>query len=141
MQPKDSTTRPSLDDRVSIVCLYCNRPQEVGRKAMTVTCQHCYKRLELKDLVFPKYEARRVIETLGVVTIEKKGNVIADTIQCGGMIVRGKVKADVLSRGPILVGPEADLIGDVNAPSLAVGAGAVLQGHYRVGQAHVDPEA
>jgi hypothetical protein len=134
MQPKDSTTRPALDERATIVCLHCHKPQEVARKAMTVTCQHCYKRLDLKDIVFPRYEARRVIETLGVVTVEKKGNVVADKIHCGGLIVRGKVKGDVTSRGPILVGPEADLIGDVTAPSMAVGAGAVLEGHYSVGK-------
>jgi hypothetical protein len=133
MQPKDDTTRPSLDDRITVVCLHCNKPQEVGRRAMTMTCQHCYKRLDLKDLVFARYEARRVIETLGVVTVEKKGNVVAN-IHCGGLIVRGKVKGDVVSRGPVLVGPEADLIGDVTAPTMAVGAGAVLEGHYRVGK-------
>ena len=101
---------------------------------MTVTCKFCYKPLNLKDVVFSRYEARRVIETVGVVTVEKKGNVIADKIHCGGLIVRGKVKGAVTSRGPVLVGPEADLIGDVTAPTMAVGAGAVLEGHYRVGK-------
>ena len=141
MQPKDNTSRPAVEDRVTIVCLYCNRPQEVSRKAMTLTCQYCYKRLELKDLIFSRYEARRVIETLGVVTIEKKGNVVTDKIQCGGMIVRGKVKGEIISRGPVLVGPEADVIGDVTAPAMAIGAGAVLEGHYSVGQTRIDPEA
>ncbi len=134
MQPKDKTTRPSVDDSVTVVCLHCGKPQEVGRKAMTVTCQHCYKSLNLKDIVFSRYEARRVIETVGVVTVEKKGNVFADLIHCGGLIVRGKVKSGVISRGPVLVGPDADLIGDVTAPVMAVGAGAVLQGKYAVGK-------
>ncbi len=66
-------------------------------------------------------------------TVEKKGNVIADRIHCGGLIVRGKVKGAVTSRGPVLIGPEADLIGDVNAPTMAVGAGAVLEGNYQIG--------
>src|SRR4051812_46764626 len=128
MQPKDKTTRPSVDDSMTVICLHCDKAQEVSRKAMTVTCQHCYKSLNLKDIVFARYEARRVIETVGVVTVEKKGNVIAELIHCGGLIVRGKVKSGVISRGPVLVGPEADLIGDVTAPVVAVGAGAVLQG-------------
>jgi cytoskeletal protein CcmA (bactofilin family) len=53
------------------------------------------------------------------------------------------VKAEITSRGPILVGPEADLIGDVTAPSMAIGAGAVLEGYYEVGRVkpkQVDPE-
>ena len=125
---------PPPDDRMSVVCLHCNKPQEVSRRAMSVTCKHCYKPLNLKDIVFTRYEARRVIETVGIVTVEKKGNVVADKIHCGGLIVRGKVKGTVQSRGPVLVGPEADLIGDVTAPTMAVGAGAVLEGHYRIGE-------
>jgi hypothetical protein len=132
MQPNDSTAQPS-DERALVVCLHCNKSQEVGRRAMSVTCKHCYKALNLSDVVFSRYEARRVIETTGVVTVEKKGNVIADRIHCGGLIVRGKVKGAVTSRGPVLIGPEADLIGNVTAPTMAVGAGAVLEGNYKIG--------
>ena len=132
MQPNDSTAQP-CDDRAMVVCLHCEKPQEVGRRAMSVTCKYCYKPLNLSDVVFSRYEARRVIETTGVVTVEKKGNVVADRIHCGGLIVRGKVRGAVTSRGPVLIGPEADLIGDVTAPTMAVGAGAFLEGHYQIG--------
>ena len=81
-----------------------------------------------------RYAARRAIETIGVVTVEKRGNVVADRIVCGGLIVRGKVKGAVDSRGPVLVGPEAEIKGNVTAPSLAVGAGAVLEGKYAIGK-------
>ena len=125
------------DDRITIVCLHCERPQEVGRRAMSVTCKFCSKALKIEDVAFSKYEARRAIETVGVVTIEKKGNVVADRIKCGGLVVRGKVKGQVTSRGPVLVGPEAEIKGDVTAPTLAVGAGAILEGHYEIGK--LDP--
>lgn len=145
--PPDPPAKPS-QDLVTIVCLHCDRPQEVARKAQSVTCKHCYKRLELQDLVISRYEARRAIETTGIVTIEKRGQVIADRVHCGGLIVRGKLKGHVNSRGPVLVGPEADLIGDVTAPTMAIGAGAVLDGEYQVGkpppqppQEPIDPEA
>ena len=123
----------SSDDRLTIVCFHCDKPQEVSRKAMSVTCKFCYKRLALADEVIQKYEAKRAIETVGVVTVEKRGNVIADRVVCGGLIVRGKVKGSVVSKGPVLVGPEAELKGDVTAPTLAVGAGAVLEGQYAIG--------
>ena len=121
------------DERATIVCLHCGQSQEVGRKAMTITCRHCNKSLRLEDLRFSQYQARRVIETCGIVTVEKKGNVVTDRITCGGLIVRGKVKGAILSYGPVLVGPEADVIGDVKAPTLAVGAGAALEGYYEIG--------
>ena len=118
---------------MTIVCLYCDKPQEVSRKAMSLTCKHCYKRLTLHDEVIQKYEAKRAIETIGIVTVEKRGNVIADRVVCGGLIVRGKIKGAVVSKGPVLVGPEAELKGNVTAPTLAVGAGAVLEGQYAIG--------
>jgi hypothetical protein len=124
---------PAPDDRSTVVCLYCNKPQEVGRRALSITCKFCNKSLKLEDLRFKQYEARRVIDTCGIVTIEKKGNVVADKINCGGLIVRGKVKGQVHSRGPVLVGPEAEIKGDVTAPALAVGAGAILEGRYAIG--------
>ena len=124
---------PSPDDRSTIICLYCSRPQEVGRKAMSVTCKYCNKSLRLEDIRFKEYQARRVIDTCGIVTIEKKGNVVADKINCGGLIVRGKVKGTIHSRGPVLIGPEAEIRGDVTAPALAVGAGAILEGNYEIG--------
>ncbi len=125
---------PKPDDRLTIVCLHCDKSQEVGRKAMSVTCKFCSKSLKLEDIPFNKYEARRAIETVGVVTIEKKGNVVADKIKCGGLIVRGKVKAEIIARGPVLVGPEAEIKGNVTAPTIAVGAGAILDGRYEIGQ-------
>jgi hypothetical protein len=125
---------PSPSDRQTITCLYCGKPQEIGRKAMSVTCKFCHKSLKLEDLAFKQYEARRAIETCGVVTVEKKGNVISDRVLCGGLVVRGKLKGHITSRGPVLVGPDAEIKGDVTAPSMAVGAGAILDGQYKIGE-------
>ena len=127
-------TVPTPDDRITITCLYCEKPQDVGRRALSITCKFCNKSLKLEDIRFKEYQARRAIETCGIVTIEKKGNVIADRVQCGGLIVRGKLKGEVISRGPVLVGPEAEIKGDVSAPTLAVGAGAILAGRYEIGR-------
>ena len=96
------------DDKAAIVCLHCGKPQEVGRKAMTITCKFCNKSLKLEDMAFKAYEARRAIETCGIVTVEKKGNVVSDRIICGGLIVRGKLRGNITSRGPVL-SPNAPL--------------------------------
>ena len=127
-------TVPTPDDRVTITCLYCEKPQDVGRRALTITCKFCNKSLKLEDIRVKEYQAKRAIETCGIVTVEKKGHVIADRVQCGGLIVRGKLKGQVVSRGPVLVGPEAEIKGDVVAPTLAVGAGAILDGRYEIGK-------
>ena len=136
-----NTSVPPPDDRLTITCLHCEKQQEVSRRAMSVTCKFCSKSLKLEDIPFNKYEARRAIETVGVVTVEKKGNVVADKIRCGGLIVRGKVKGEVVARGPVLIGPEAEVKGNVTAPTLAVGAGAILEGRYEIGQKRPEPPA
>jgi hypothetical protein len=138
MPPNPPSSKPP-DDRVTISCLYCGKPQEVGRRAMSITCKFCHKPLKLEDIAIKDYQARRVIATCGVVTVEKKGSAITDSIKCGGLIVRGKVKGLIDSHGPVLVGPEAEVKGDVTAPTLAVGAGAVLEGHYEIGTKNAPP--
>ncbi len=130
---------PSPDDRQTIVCLYCDKAQEVSRKAQSVTCRFCYKSLKLQDIPIKAYEARRVVETVGMVTVEKKGTIVSDRVNCGGLVVRGKVKGNVTSRGPVLIGAEAEVRGDVTAPTLAVGAGAVLEGRYDIGPKEPTP--
>jgi hypothetical protein len=132
-------TVPTPDDRITITCLYCEKAQDVGRRAMSVTCKFCHKSLKLEDIAYKQYEARKVIETCGVVTVEKKGNVVAERLNCGGLVVRGKLKGNITSRGPVLVGPEAEIKGDVKAPTLAVGAGAILNGNYQIGQPEEQP--
>jgi hypothetical protein len=135
-------SRASSDDAHTISCLYCGKQQEVGKRAMSVTCRFCHKPLKLEDIAYKQYESRRHIATCGVITIEKKGSVVVtDKLQCGGLIVRGKVKGTVESLGPVLVGPEAEIKGDVTAPRLAVGAGAVLDGHYEIGTKNPLPES
>jgi hypothetical protein len=136
----ENYTVPTPGDRQTITCLYCGKPQDIGRKALSVTCKFCNKSLKLEDLSFKQYEARRTIETCGIVTVEKKANVVTDRILCGGLVVRGKLKGHITARGPILVGPEAEIKGDVTAPTLAVGGGAILQGEYNIGQREIRAE-
>ena len=138
---KQEYNMPRPDDATTVTCLYCHKPLEVGRRAMSITCKYCNKPLKLEDIQIKVYEARRSIDTCGIVTIEKKGHVVSEKINCGGLIVRGKVKGTIISRGPVLVGPEAEIKGDVSAPTLAVGAGAILDGRYEIGRKSDDSAA
>lgn len=141
MAKEHAQPRPP-EDRQTIVCIYCGKPQEVSRRAINVTCRFCSKSLTLEDTVVRDYRARRHLDTVGLVVVEKKGHVVSDRILCGGIVVRGRVKAaTITSRGAVLVGPEAEVRGDVVAPTLAVGAGAVLSGHYRIGPSDGAPAA
>src|ERR1700690_306822 len=108
------------DDRLLIHCLQCRRPQHVSLRAMTLTCKFCHKLLKVEAVTIAEYQARRVIETCGCLTVEKKGNVFSDRILCGSLVARGRIKGNIISFGPVLVAPEAQIKGDITAPSLSV---------------------
>ena len=131
MQPSEYSV-PVPSDRQAILCLHCGKPQEVGRKAMSVTCKFCSKPLKIEDVKITRYEARRVIETCGTVTIDKKGHVVSD-VRCVNLQLRGKLKGDVVGLRKVEVAPDAELKGDVTAGSLNVAPGAMLEGFYRIG--------
>jgi hypothetical protein len=125
---------PAPEDQTAITCLHCGKAISIARRALSVTCKYCHKPLRLEDMLFKDYQSRRSIETVGVVTIEKKANVnVVERLLCGGAIIRGRIKGNITSRGPVLVGPDAEIKGNVSAPTLAVGAGAILEGRYDIG--------
>jgi Polymer-forming cytoskeletal len=124
---------PNGDESQTIRCIYCQMPQNVSRRALTLTCKFCNKTLKIEALTVKNYLARRAVETCGPLTVERNGQIVSDRIVCGSLVVRGRIKSDILCHGPMLVSPEAQIRGDVTASSLAVGEGADLQGRYRVG--------
>lgn len=99
---------------------------------MSVTCKFCSKPLKIEDVKITRYEARRVIETCGTVTIDKKGHVVSD-VRCVNLQLKGKLKGDVVGLQRVEVAPDAELKGDVTAGSLNVAPGAMLEGFYRIG--------
>jgi bactofilin len=129
----DASFADGGDDPQSVQCIYCRGTQQISSRAITITCKHCNKTLKIESLTIREYQARRAIETCGSLLIEKTGNVFTDRIICGSLVVRGRIKGNIVSFGPVLVGPEAQIKGDITAPSLAVGEGAVLEGQYRIG--------
>src|ERR1700691_4703465 len=89
------------DDRQLIHCIHCRTPQQISRRAITITCKFCNKVLRIEAVTIKDYQARRVIETCGSLTIEKSGNVFSDRILCGSLVVRGRVRGDITSYGPV----------------------------------------
>lgn len=130
-----------LSEAMQIACYHCGTTQSVGRKAQTVTCRQCHKALQVSDVQVKRYDARREVKTVGTVVVEKKGQIIADNVVCGGLVARGKITAKHTTtvHGLALVGPKAELSGNVDAFTLTVADGAQLVGHYCVGKDHMTP--
>lgn len=130
LDPKSSA------DTQQIVCYHCGVVQDVSRRAQTLTCRKCHKALQVGDLKIKSYDARRKVETTGDMLVERRGQIIAEVVNCAGLVVKGQLKAKngITVRGTALIGPEASVTGDLGAYRLAVGPGATLEGHYCVGK-------
>jgi cytoskeletal protein CcmA (bactofilin family) len=134
-------SRPALTEAISIACYHCGHRQDVGRKAQTVTCSKCHKPLQVSDVQVKRYDARREVRTVGTVVVEKKGQIVADRVECGGLIARGQIKTKHATtvRGSLLVGPKASLAGTVEAYCVSVEEGAEVDGYFCVGKEHMTP--
>jgi hypothetical protein len=121
------------EDRRAVTCIHCGQATEISARALSANCVHCHKSLRIEEVRIRDYQARRVVETCSTFTVEIKGDLRADSILCAGAVVRGKCRGHIQSTGPVLIGPEAEHVGDVTAPSIAIPEGAVLKGFYRVG--------
>ncbi len=121
------------DEKRNVTCIHCGHTNEISPRALSATCFGCRKALRLDEVRIKDYQARRVIETCATLTVERKGDLRATTLLCSGAILRGKSQGALTSTGPVMVGPEAEHVGDVTAPSIVVPAGAILEGHYRIG--------
>jgi len=129
--PTISTKRAPVVKQV--VCTHCERPSEVGSRAMSVFCPHCKKRLILEDFKITTYHAVREFATCGDILIEKRGYVCA-MVKVGNLTVRGKIHGQVISKGLVHLHKTAWLQGDLQAPLLRVESGAKLNGFLRIGE-------
>ncbi|MFQ5494329.1 MAG: polymer-forming cytoskeletal protein [Phycisphaerae bacterium] len=117
-----------------VICTRCDHPTEVPQRAMSIFCPHCKKRLILEDFKIRTYYAVREFFTCGDIVVERKGHVVAP-VRVGTLTVKGTLRGTVTARGPISVRKKGSLTGDVEAPSLVVENGAMLDGFVRIGPA------
>ncbi len=135
--PLGSTARQAAVKQV--ICTKCARPTEVGKRAMSVFCPHCKQRLILENFKIRTYYAVREFFTCGDITVEKKGHVVAP-IRVGKLTVKGKVQGSVAARGQVHIGKTGWLKGDIEAPSLLIDDGGVVDGFMRIGSSLASEE-
>jgi len=128
-----TTSNKHTEAAKQVVCTHCEQVCEVGRRAMSVFCPHCRKRLILEDYKITGYHGVREFATCGDVVVERYGNVAA-FIKVGSLIVKGRVRGDVIARERVKIHKTGWLQGDIQAPLLRVEGGAKLSGFLRIGQ-------
>jgi predicted RNA-binding Zn-ribbon protein involved in translation (DUF1610 family) len=125
--------KAGLQQKRTIVCIYCRRRIDVGAKAMSLPCPHCQRALLLEDIVITGYAAKRVIETCGVINIDTRGDVTVNSLLCSTLVVNGKIKGNVICLGDATLSPTAIIRGDITAQRLCIAPGARIIGRVVIG--------
>lgn len=115
-----------------VVCTHCQKTVRVGRRALSVFCPHCRKRLILENFTIRSYYAVRDFSTCGDIVVERNGHVVAP-IKAGNLTVRGKVQGQVIARGKVSITKTGWLKGGIEASMLRVESGAIVQADLRIG--------
>ncbi len=115
----------------TIRCYHCRHGFEVSPQTMTTVCPKCSKPLTVEDVVIKTAHAVRKIQTCGRLIVQKKGRVIAQTVEAlEGVEVEGILEAKVTSGGKVWIGAKGQWRGDCAAPALEVEAGGRIEGGF-----------
>jgi len=115
-----------------VVCTHCERAIEIAATAMSVNCKHCHNRVIIEDMKIKAYHSVVRLATAGRVEVAKNAHVIAQ-VRVNELQVNGSVKGNITALERIKVSKKGSIVGDVACRSLAVEAGATLEGHFNIG--------
>ncbi len=119
-------------DGKTVICTNCQQQTEVAPRAMSIWCPHCKKRLILENFKIRGYYAVSDFTTCGDIVVERRGYVVAP-VKVGNLTIKGKLQGQVTARGKVTISKTGWLKGDIEAPSLRVRSGAVVNGFLRIG--------
>lgn len=104
-----------------IFCPRCDARQEVSRVTKSTSCPSCHRNIMTTDVDINEYCAKIEMWTAGVVTVGKKGTLIAEVRAEAVVVKGGEIKGPVTSRGPVSLEKGSKIFGNITAPSLVVG--------------------
>src|SRR5882724_11309766 len=104
-----------------IFCPRCDARQEVSRVTKSTSCPSCHRNIMTTDVEINEYCAKIEMWTAGIVTVGKKGTLIAE-VRAENVIVKGgEIKGPVTSRGSVTLDKGSKIFGNITAPLLCVG--------------------
>lgn len=126
---KEPELRAAAVQTSAIVCYHCGRVSSVSAMAMSASCAHCRKSLDVHDITVKGPHWGGVICTCGRITIGRKARATAKmAVASLGVDVLGQFQGLIVSGGPVSIGPRARFTGAVWAPSLVIEPGAEISG-------------
>lgn len=118
----------------TVQCYHCGLDLQVGAHAISMMCPHCYRGLRTDDIVIKRSTTHARVQTCGTIHITKRGRLYAGLIQSSrGVTVEGTLHGQVITRGPVVIGPRGKWTGGCTAPMLTVHEGARINaGLFRI---------
>lgn len=116
-----------------VQCYLCRHRFEVGWRTQSTSCPKCSRAVIISDVIIKELKPVSEVKTCGKVVVHRKGRVIAKLVEAhGGVEMLGILTANVVSGGPVLIGPKAQWAGNCKAPSVTVRPGAQVDGYFEV---------
>ena len=95
---------------------------------MSTSCPNCHQPVIVQDVIVTGLKTTSKLQTCGRVVVKKRGRVIAGLIEAHqGVEVLGALNGNVISGGPVVIGPKGRWRGDCRAPTLEVKWGAQIE--------------
>lgn len=115
-----------------VSCTHCGQYTEAGRRAMSIFCPHCHKRMILENYKIRGYYGVIEFATCGDIVVERTGRVVAP-VKVNKLTVKGSVQGSIDARGKVTIHKTGSIKGDIRAPALSVAQGATLEGFLQIG--------
>ena len=103
-----------------IFCPRCDARQEVSKATKSTSCPGCHRNILTSDIEINEYCAKIEMWTAGIVTVGKKGTLIAEVRAESVVVKGGEIKGPVTSRGPVYLEKGSRIFGNITAPTLAI---------------------
>jgi len=134
--PAAESEGPGLMDRLTrmfereqmrqVNCLHCNSSQKVSSLAKSGSCSHCGHYLDFRDIKVDGNFSKS-IETHGIITITKSGELTSPKVSCAAAIVLGKLNGNLVCSTTAHVRTKGRVMGSIQARALIVEKGSNVE--------------
>ena len=124
-----SLKAPSFFDRNSkmvsrettrdLSCFSCGATQQVSSAAESTQCPKCSSYIDLRDFKIGGAFGRS-IQTQGEVIISSKGDVTSQRILCGGAMVEGKMRGQMVCTGTVSIKAQDKVLGGIESARIVI---------------------
>lgn len=117
--------------RRQVACPYCQAPAELPMRALSHACPECGRHFPLRDHDIDG-EVQANLATAGGVVVHHRGRLVAASVRCGELVVRGQATGAFTVTGRAEYFGRGETIGELHCGHLVLARGARRTFHQRI---------